>query len=101
MVEPRPELLTKPQSALVAVVFNVAVGVIADACEPAGGYLVYQLVVAVVTSPFSLLATEDLPLNETQEVGAYDIAYGLTVLDNVFFDGIPVLSASKDSVDVA
>jgi hypothetical protein len=47
-----------------------------------------------------LWGTEDLPFNATQEVGAYDIAYGLTVLDNVFFDGIPVLSASKDSVDV-
>ncbi len=101
MVGPRPELLTKPQAALVAVVFNVAVGMLAEACEPAGGYLVYQYVVApVVTSTFSLLATEDLPLNATQEVGDYEIAFGLTVLDNWVFDGIPVLSASKDSVEV-
>jgi len=100
MDKAHPEL-TKVEAAVASVYINLSLGVIAEACEPAGGYLVYELVVApVVTSAISLFVTDQFPTTADAAAVDYLKAYGLTVIDGAFFAGAPVIFTTVDILEV-
>jgi hypothetical protein len=85
--------LTPPDAAALTVFANLALGGLAEVCEPAGGGLFYSLVGApIVTSYISSLA-----VNQEMPSGT-DVAQGvgLNFLDQAAFAGTPILGTSVD-----
>ncbi len=75
---------------------NLALGGIAEFCEPAGGAVIYSLVAApIVTSAISSLAVNQETPTGTDVVQGV----GLNFLDQAIFDKVPVLGTSVDLVN--
>jgi large repetitive protein len=92
----RPELaITPPDKAALTLFANLALGSIAEFCEPAGGAVIYSLVGApIVTGYISSLAVNQETPPGTEVVQGV----GLNFLDNALFNKIPVLGLSVDLV---
>lgn len=88
-------LLTPPETAVLSLYANLIFGSLAEICEPAGGGLIYQLVLApIVTTTISSLA-----VNQETPPGA-DIVQGvgLNFLDTAFFNKVPILGTAVDEI---
>ena len=85
--------LTPPEQQGLTLFANLALGGIAEACEPAGGGLIYSMVGAPIVTSFisSLAVNQEMP-------SGTDVAQsvGLNALDAAAFGGLPVLGTSVD-----
>ena len=88
--------ITPPDKAAMTLFANLALGGIAEFCEPAGGAVIYSLVAApIVTSTISSLAVNQETPTGTDLVQGV----GLNFLDQAIFNKVPVLGTSVDLVN--